>query len=157
MVHLLADHPHLIKSVALMRWHEWGREDSLTRWIRITAREAGRDQLPVTWVAVDEHGDALGAVAIGDHEEARPDLSPWVWGMVVRKDARRQGIGRLLLDRLSGFAQAKGHPEVWVATGCPAVPFYERCGFRAVERTAETTILVRALNAGTAAPPSGPA
>lgn len=157
MVHLLADHPHLIKSVALMRWHEWGRDDSLTRWIRITAREAGRDQLPVTWVALDERGDALGAVAIGDAEELRPDLTPWVWGLVVRKDARRQGVGRRLLHRLSGFAETKGHPEIWVATGLPAVPFYERCGFRTVERTADTTILVKPLSAGTAAPLSEPA
>jgi len=156
MVHLLADHPHLIKSVALMRWHEWGRDDSLTRWIRITAREAGRDQLPVTWVALDERGDALGAVAIGDAEELRPDLTPWVWGLVVRKDARRRGVGRRLLHRLSGFAEAKGHPEIWVATGLPAVAFYERCGFRTVERTADTTLLVKPLSAGTAAPLSEP-
>jgi GNAT superfamily N-acetyltransferase len=157
MVHLLADHPHLIKAVALMRWREWGQDDDLTGWIRITVRETGRNRIPVTWVALDEQGEALGAVAIGDREEARPGVTPWVWGMVVRKDARRQGVGRRLLERVSGFAAANGYPEIWVATGCPAVPFYERCGFRATERAPDTTILVRQLHAGTATPPSGPA
>jgi len=154
MVHLLADYPHLIKTVALLRWREWGHEESLTRWIRITVREAGRDQVPVTWVAVDERGDALGAVGIGDHEEARPDLTPWVWGLIVRKDARRQGVGRRLLEQLSCFAEAKGYPELWVATGDPAVPFYERCGFSQVERTADATILVKPLTAKPAPPPA---
>ena len=155
MVHLLADYPHLIKTVALLRWREWGHEESLTRWIRITVREAGRDQVPVTWVAVDEQGDVLGAVAIGDTEELRPDLTPWVWGLVVRKDARRQGVGRRLLDRLSAFAEAKGYPEVWVATTEGAASFYERCGFRLVDQTAKNMILVKPLGTGTAESPLG--
>ena len=157
MVHLLADHPHLINPVALLRWREWGRAENLTCWIRITVRETGREELPVTWVDIDEHGSALGAVGLGDHEDVRPDLSPWVWGLVVRADARRQGVGRRLLDRLSSFAQAKGYPEVWVATGRPAVGFYQRCGFRPVEQGAETTVLVKSLSAGTAGSPSAPA
>jgi GNAT superfamily N-acetyltransferase len=156
MVHLLADHPHLINPVALLRWREWGREDDLTSWIRITAREAGRAELPVSWVAVDEQGAALGAVAIGDHEDVRPDVSPWVWGLVVDADARGKGVGRRLIDQIAEFAQLKGYPELWVATGPPAVAFYERCGFRQVEQKDDTTVLVRSLNAGTTAPPSAP-
>jgi len=157
MVHLLADHPHLINPIALLRWREWGRDQSLTDWIKITARETGRDEIPVTWVAVDDQGAALGAVAIGDHEDVRPDLSPWVWGMIVRPDARGQGVGRRLLDRLSTFAQVKGHSQVWVATGDPAVEFYERCGFRRVDQQAETHVLVKRFSAGRAESPSAPA
>jgi GNAT superfamily N-acetyltransferase len=157
MVHLLADHPHLINPIALLRWREWGHEESLTRWIKITVRETGRDELPVTWVAIDDAGAALGAVAIGDHEDVRPDLSPWVWGLIVRPDARGQGVGRRLLAQLSAFAQAKGHPEVWVATGDPAVAFYERCGFRRVEHKDDTHVLVKPLSAGTGESPSPPA
>jgi hypothetical protein len=62
-----------------------------------------------------------------------------------------------LLDRLSRFAVAKGHPEIWVATGGPAVSFYERCGFRQVEQATNATILVKPLSAETAEPPSAPA
>ena len=147
MVHLLADHPHLINPVALLRWREWGRDETLTRWIRITVREAGREELPITWVAVDEQGEALGAVAIGDHEDVRPDLAPWVWGLVVAADARERGVGRRLIDRVVAFAELKGYPELWVATGPPAVGFYERCGFRHVEKHDDTTVLVRSLTA----------
>ena len=157
MVHLLADHPQLINPVALMRWREWGRDQDLTSWIRVTVRETGRDELPVTWVAVDNLGEALGAVAIGDHEDLRPDLAPWVWGLVVAPEARRQGVGRRLVDQLFSYAEAKGYPQVWVATGPSAVAFYERCGFAKADQEGDQTILVKTLSAGKAEPPSAPA
>jgi GNAT superfamily N-acetyltransferase len=118
-------------------------------------------------VAVDNHGEALGAVAIGDHEDVQPDLSPWVWGLVVAPDARLEGVGRRLIDQLVDYAGRKGYPQVWVATGPSAIAFYERCGFTQTDRKGDTTILVRTLDpsratggelsAGTAEPPSAPA
>ena len=64
-VYLLADHPHLVPAVGEMRWKEWGNEpgrEDLRWWVDVTAREAGRDALPVTWVAIDDRGRAVGAV-----------------------------------------------------------------------------------------------
>ena len=130
---LLADRPDLVGAVGHIRWLEWGhapeRED-LTWWVDVTGREAGREQLPVTFVAVDALGEAVGAVGLGefDPEELR-DRSPWVLGMVVRSDRRGHGLGRLLLSRLERFASDHGRAEIWVATGGPAVPFYQRCGW----------------------------
>jgi len=63
-VRLLADDARLIAAIGELRWREWGHApEPVNRdwWIDVTAREAGRDQLPVTWVAVDGRGDALGA------------------------------------------------------------------------------------------------
>ena len=67
-VHLLADRPQLIGAVGEMRWREWGDEpgrEELSWWVDITARESGKQGLPVTWVAVDEAGEAAGAVGQG--------------------------------------------------------------------------------------------
>lgn len=141
-VRLLADLPQLIEPVARMRWLEWHEHGHLDHWIDTTGREAGRDELPVTWVATDQAAGAVGAVALGPHHmDGRPELTPWVWGLVVRADMRNRGVGRLLLSRLERFAVTRGFSEIWVATGPPAHTFYERCGWRATERIGTTNVL----------------
>src|SRR5205809_5720523 len=104
-VRLLADMPQLVTAVGQIRWREWGgvpERADLSWWVEVTEREAGREELPVTFVAVAAGGEPLGAVGLGEFDIAeRRDRSPWVLGMVVRPDCRGRGIGRLLLSRLA--------------------------------------------------------
>jgi GNAT superfamily N-acetyltransferase len=136
---LLADVPAQIPGVGTIRWHEWGYGDpSAEEWIDITSREAGRDELPITWVALDESGVALGAVALGSRDDAlteaeRDRRTPWLLGLVVRRDWRRRGIGRRLVAELEEAALARGHDRVWVVTGGHAVGFYRACGWEPVQ------------------------
>jgi hypothetical protein len=68
---LLADHPGLIPSVGPLRWQDWGHEPEPTElswWVDVTARESGRTDLPVTFVAIDAVGSAVGAVGLGRFE-----------------------------------------------------------------------------------------
>jgi GNAT superfamily N-acetyltransferase len=136
-VQLLADNEHLIAAVGEIRWQEWGHApepEDPAWWVDVTAREAGHDYLPVTWVAIDAGGEALGAVGLGEFDiEERRDRSPWVLGMIVRADRRGMGTGRLLLSQLEAWATGHGHPQVWVATGGPAIGFYQACGWELVE------------------------
>jgi GNAT superfamily N-acetyltransferase len=152
-VGLLADHPHLVAEVGLMRWREWGRAPEPTDpsfWVSVTGDEAGRISLPVSWVAVDADGQAVGAVGLGTFDiEERRDRSPWVLGMIVHPERRRRGIGRLLLATLSDWASSRGTLQVWVATGGAAVRFYNGCGWDTVETfsrgSEDTTVLTRHL------------
>src|SRR4051794_33221958 len=130
-----------------MRCAEWGDGGPADEWIATPRREAGRDALPVTWVAVDGAGAAAGAVALGPSDvPGRPELMPCVWGMVVRPDLRGRGAGRLLVRRLERFAVSRDYPLVWVATGPPAVEFYERCGWRRAEDLPGGTLLVKRMD-----------
>jgi GNAT superfamily N-acetyltransferase len=136
-VRLLADAPHLIKAVGEMRWQEWGKPPEPTSqrwWVQATEREAGREALPVSWVAVGRGGEALGAVGLGEYDldEIRDHRSPWLMGTIVRDDVRGKGIGTLLVESLHRWAAAKGFPELWVGTE-KAASFYERCGYAFVE------------------------
>jgi GNAT superfamily N-acetyltransferase len=152
-VALLADHPHLVADVGQMRWREWGRPPEPTDlefWVSVTGEEVGRISLPLSWVAVDGAGQAVGAVCLGEFDiEERRDRSPWVTGMIVRPDQRRRGIGRLLLATLTDWASGRGTLQVWVATGGAAVSFYNSCGWETAETfgraSAETTVLTRHL------------
>ena len=103
-------------------------------WINVTALEAGRQDLPITWVAIDKEGNALGAVGLGEFDiEERQDRSPWVLGMIVGENHRGAGIGRQLLEALEAWTSDRGYGQVWVATGDPAVDFYRRCGWELTE------------------------
>jgi len=137
---LLADHPDLVAQVGEMRWREWGRgETSREDWIDVTARESGRVDLPVTLVALDDSGKALGAVGLDVTDDALTDeerrsRQPWLVGLVVRSDRRREGVGRRLVAALENLSRERGYPVVWVATGDDAVAFYQRCGWTLQEQ-----------------------
>jgi len=129
-IELLADHPHLIPAVGEIRWKEWGHPPEpakLDWWVETTAREAGRDHLPVTWVAIDPGGQAMGAVGLGQFDiEERRDHSPWVLGMIVKEPYRELGIGSKLMKALEVWAYHHGYVQAWVATGGRAVHFYQK-------------------------------
>ena len=148
-VHLLADHPHLVAAVGEMRWKEWGREpgrEDVRWWVDATAREAGRDAVPVTWVAIDDRGRAVGAVGLAEFDlEERRDRSPWLVGMIVASPLRGGGIGGALVRKLKEWASDHGYADIWVATGGRAVDFYRKNGWRLSEvldqSSGEATIL----------------
>ncbi len=137
LISLFADRPEFIASVADMRWREWGHPpepEDLSWWLETTSREAGRSELPVTFLAVDDSGEVVGAVGLDHYDlEERRETSPWVTGMIVRADRRGAGAGRDLLSRLEGWACEHGIGQVWVGTGAAASGFYQRCGWSAVE------------------------
>src|SRR5258708_3970030 len=116
-VRLLADNEQLIEAIGELRWLEWGHLPEPTErnwWVEVTSIEAGRDHLPITWVAIDEEGKALGAVGLGMFDiEERQDRSPWVLGMIVQPKYRSKGIGRLLLTHLETWARSSGYKQVW--------------------------------------------
>jgi GNAT superfamily N-acetyltransferase len=134
---LLADRPDLIDEVGTMRWKEWGQPPEPADpqwWIDATRSEAGRDGLPVTYVAVTPAGELLGAIGLGAHDIAeRQDRSPWILGLVVRTDRRGDGIGRRLLQHTEQHAAALGYPTIWVANEGQATGFYGACGYSFIE------------------------
>jgi GNAT superfamily N-acetyltransferase len=136
-IDLLADRPHLIDEVGTMRWKEWGQPPEPTDpqwWIDATRSEAGRDGLPVTYVALNSDGELLGAIGLGAHDIAeRQDRSPWILGLVVRTDRRGDGIGRRLLQQTEQHAAALGYPTIWVANEGQAAGFYSACGYSFIE------------------------
>lgn len=136
-VELLADRPDLLIPLARIRWREWGDHrgrEELQWWIDTTRRETGRAAPPITLVATDEAGDAVGGVGLIPVEH--PELAnrgPWVVGTIVRPDRRSHGIGAVLMTRLKQWAAEAGIDRLWVATGGRAVDFYRRCGFDLIE------------------------
>ena len=133
----LADHPHLIPTLA--RWHlaEWGHKSPARSLETAEARLHGhlrRDAIPLTLVALEE-GRALGSAAlICQDMRTRPELTPWLADVVVDPGLRGRGIG----SELVRFALAKAR-ELGVARLYLFTPdrerLYARLGFAVLERT----------------------
>jgi GNAT superfamily N-acetyltransferase len=136
VIELLTDREDLVEAVTDLRWREWGHPPESTDrgwWREATLREAGRNGLPITWVASDSSG-VVAVVGLGEFDiEERHDRSPWVLGLVVRPDRRRTGLGGLLLTKLENWASGHGHQQVWVANEGHAVDFYRCCGWQMLE------------------------
>lgn len=136
-VDLLVNHPHLIPAVGEIRWQDWGHApepESLNWWVEVTGRESGHESLPVTWVAIDPHGQAVGAVGLGEFDiDERRDRSPWVLGMIVLPSLRGLGIGQQLMAAMEAWAHEHGCSQGWVATAGRAIDFYRKCGWRLAE------------------------
>lgn len=130
---LLADQPELIAEVGVLRWRASGKGGTPGPWIDATARDAGRDGLPLTLVAMDLDGRAIGAVtldAIGDGVAGCDAQAPWLVRMVVRPEERRCGVGRLMLAAAEDLARERGHAELWVAACDEDLEFYRACGWQ---------------------------
>lgn len=56
----------------------------------------------------------------------------WIGRVAVVKEARRGGLGRLLIEALVKVAQERGDPAARLYAQTYAMPFYETCGFTAV-------------------------
>jgi GNAT superfamily N-acetyltransferase len=130
---LLADQPELIAEVGVMRWRASGKGGTPGPWIESTARDAGRDGLPMTLVAMDLEGQAIGAVTLGVVDDDVADCRerrPWVVRLVVRPGERLCGVGRLLISAAEDLAREHGHDQVWVAADDVDVEFYRHCGWQ---------------------------
>lgn len=96
-------------------------------------------QPPVTWVARDVSGAVLGAVGLDTYDlDERHDSTPWVTGMIVRRDLRGRGIGRTLMRHLERWAAEHHIVEAWVGTDS-ATAFYEKSGWTPQESFVRST------------------
>ncbi len=131
---LLGDHPDSVEAVADLRWREWGHPpepEDPAFWLDVTRSEAGREELPVTFVAHDASGAVLGAVGLDTYDvDERQDRTPWVTGMIVRRDLRGRGVGRVLMRHLEQWGAEHQIPEAWVGPDTDAAAaFYKKCGW----------------------------
>jgi len=110
---------------------QWARRFDLSKWAFFTARFASRIVGAATVVF-----DTPGLTML----EGRRDLAV-LWDIRVAPDARRQGVGSALFERVETWAQLHGCRQLKVETqniNVRACRFYERhgCQLRAIRRAA---------------------
>ena len=91
-----------------------------------------RDQLPIAWVA-HANGELLGTAALRVHDlEGREDLTPWLGGVFVGSQFRRQGVGAALCATVEEAARLRGIQTLYLFT-LDKQAWYSRQGWTALD------------------------
>jgi len=106
-LHLLINHPHHTQELAQWAFKEWGQfypratQEKTFRWVHRTSRDSG---LPLTMLALD--GQNLVGFAMIQRQELYRDkgVTPWLGGLLVKKNYQHQGIGTLLQQWAISYA-----------------------------------------------------
>ncbi len=137
LIDYLSDHLEFVDTLA--QWHhkEWAYlrpGDTLEARITRLRADCGREEIPTVFVAVSG-GTLLGSAMLIDHDmDTRMDLSPWLAGVFVAPDHRRQGIGSALVRRVVECATTLGVTRLYLYTPS-AERLYSKLGWSALERT----------------------
>ena len=119
-VELLVDHPEAITILKKLFESEWepyygdsGPGDAETD----LKKSASRTVLPIAVVAIFD-GNICGTAALKmESVTTYPDYFPWLAGLLVAPEYRRQGIGEQLIMEIEKLAKQLGYKEIYVGTG----------------------------------------
>jgi GNAT superfamily N-acetyltransferase len=79
--------------------------------------------------------NAVGMVSLKFHDmDTRPDLDPWLGGLLVLPEWRNLGVGTMLMHRATEEARRLNVPRLFLWTAS-AEGLYLKLGWRAIERT----------------------
>lgn len=130
----LIDHPEYVPQLSQWFFEQWGSiipDETLETRIAKFKTHLNREKLPIAWVA-HANGQPLGSASLRVHDlESRADLSPWLGGVFVRADCRRQGIGAALCATVEDAARSRGVEKLYLFTHDKQA-WYSRLGWTEV-------------------------
>jgi GNAT superfamily N-acetyltransferase len=135
----LANSPELIDEMARLSWKEWQeiyqqREQTLDHSVKNYRDRMNTDRLPLTLVAL-HRGELVGMVSLKFHDmDTRPDLDPWLGGLLVLPEWRNRGVGTMLMHRATEEARRLNVRRLYLWTHS-AEKLYDKLGWQVVERT----------------------
>src|SRR5437868_10711214 len=138
-IEYLTNHPELVDALAQLSWEEWQeiyqqREQTLDDCLKNYRERTNTDRLPLTLVAV-HGGELVGMVSLKYHDmDTRPDLDPWLGGLLVLPEWRNRGVGTMLMHRAIEEARRLNNRRLYLWTHS-AEKLYDNLGWQVVERT----------------------
>lgn len=84
--------------------------------IQRLSNRTNTSSLPIGLVAV-ENEEVIGAVTIKEHDiETMTELSPWLASLIVKKERRNEGIGKLLINGVLEKSGELGFHNIYLYT-----------------------------------------
>ncbi len=136
MIVSTSERPDLVPVTVQWRWDAFFRDSGrpfdelLTEAHRVAAQAL---PMPRTFVLLED-GEPVGTASLAPEDlEERPDLTPWLAGVVVAPHARRRGCAARLVAAVETEAAHAGFSTLWLYTRT-AERIYARVGWETVER-----------------------
>ncbi len=127
----LIEHPEYIPQLAQWLFEQWDSilgEKTCDARIKKLNAHLNRDELPIAWVAHAD-GQVLGTAALRVHDlEGHEDLTPWLGGVFVGPQFRRQGIGAALCAAVEDEARSRAIGTLYLFT-LDKQAWYSRLGW----------------------------
>jgi GNAT superfamily N-acetyltransferase len=135
LISYLADYPQYLPTVAGWIFDEWGWEMPGSTLENIQAEfslHLNRDRIPLTMLALAD-GQPAGTASIFLHDmDSRMDLTPWLAGVYVVPEFRRQGVGSQLVRAIEAAATRLQLGRLYLFTPDQEA-FYARLGWSVLE------------------------
>ena len=139
VIDYLANCPEHVDELARLSWKEWQdiyeqRKQTLEHSVKNYRERMNTDRLPVTLVAL-QASELVGMVSLKFHDmDTRPDLDPWLGGLLVLPEWRNRGVGMRLMHRATEEARRLNVSRLYLWTHT-AQGLYHKLGWQVVERT----------------------
>ncbi len=134
----LADYPDYLDRIAFWSFTEWGHyfpNETLMDVVGDYQGYLAKDQIPLAIVAHKDQ-QAIGAACLFN-EDSLPGFehfTPWLGAVYVMKEYRRQGIGKILVERIVNEAKRLGSAKIYLWTGSET-QWYQKQGWRMTATT----------------------
>ena len=136
----LANRPEFLEQLARLSWEEWQeiyqqRDQTLEHCRKNYQERMNTDRLPLTFVAV-HRTELLGMVSLKFHDmDTRPDLDPWLGGLLVLPERRNRGVGTRLMHRATEEARRLKVARLYLWTHShSAERLYRKLGWQVVDQ-----------------------
>ena len=137
IIESLADHPEYVKVVTDWIYYEFFeniRDGVPYEQIHDTFKGMTRNEIPCTFVAV-ENGECLGTGSLWANDlTPRPDLTPWLGGLYISEAHRNKGIAKVLMEKVTDTARELGYKILYLRTES-ASEYYAKLGWEMIFQT----------------------
>ena len=132
----LKEVPHHLGTLAGWHHEEWGNfkpNKTLAERIEQMKSHLLPEFIPTTFIAANH--ELFGSASIIEHDmDTRKELTPWLAGVYVVPEFRRQGIGSALVLHIMEQARENKIEKLYLFTP-DRDAFYARLGWKTFERT----------------------
>ena len=115
-IYNLADKMEFLDEVVEWLYNEWGvhgEKNNKAFWKSWVNSSLSKTDIPQTYIAI-EGIELLATFSLWRCDlQSRQDLFPWFGGLVVKKDYRSKGIGKLMQYKALSILSSLGYKEVY--------------------------------------------
>jgi GNAT superfamily N-acetyltransferase len=126
-IDLLKNHPNHIPALAQL-WEQgigepWLPGTPVDRVIENYTNHMNDQNLPLTFIALNDD-KLVGMCSLRANDGIRPDLTPWLGSLVVDRAHQKQGIAKILMNKIKHKAKEMGYDRLHLFAFDPTIPTY---------------------------------